>query len=420
MPIHKSEGKNKMNKLLLTLIVGFAFIGCQPMNAAKNFTDMHYYGYKISHHMGVQVTHMKEFGFNKFDHPRIANYESFVITPALDHFYSKAVVDMRSGPVIVDTPPKDDRYSSLEIFDHEHFAIFDEVTPKEGKRYVLVHQDYKGDIPEGAVIKVNANFPLVFLRTQSFNFNDDKKADEIRRQAKITGKFLPVDLPDPKDTQALIKWATDNAVPYPETKGLVAEAIKIYTPEVHAQTFEHVKEFLSSGQVIGNVGMFEPLYHPAGGSHQFRAAGTLLGHLGFPVHHAYYQQLPMDRKGNRLSGTNGTFVITLPHDPGMDEFWSLTRYDADNFLPLNPADLGGHDIQAYNQFNTKPDSNGNVTFTMSISDPNDGTYWMPVKDTGYYLIARYYGPNPNINGKTAADLVYKGTKLEEKFKAVQF
>ena len=134
----------------------------------------------------------------------------------------------------------------------------------------------------------------------------------------------------------------------------------------------------------------------------------------------YYQQLPMDRKGNKLSGTNGTFVITLPHDPGMDEFWSLTRYDADNFLPLNPADIGGHDIQAYNQFNTKPDANGNVTFTMSISDPNDGTYWMPVKDTGYYLIARYYGPNPNINGKTATDLVYKGTKLEEKFKAVQF
>jgi hypothetical protein len=87
---------------------------------------------------------------------------------------------------------------------------------------------------------------------------------------------------------------------------------------------------------------------------------------------------------------------------------------------LNPADLGGNNIQAYNAFNTKPDKNGKVTFTFSMQDPKDGTYWMPVTKDGYYIIARYYGPTSRLNGNTAKDIIYKGTKLESKFKTVKF
>ena len=58
---------------------------------SKDLPDVQYYGYKIIHHMSSVVDHIEKFGFNTFDHPRIADYRSFVITPALDHFYSKAV-----------------------------------------------------------------------------------------------------------------------------------------------------------------------------------------------------------------------------------------------------------------------------------------------------------------------------------------
>ncbi|MHC4222292.1 MAG: hypothetical protein ACYST9_07695 [Planctomycetota bacterium] len=39
-------------------------------------------------------------------------------------------------------------------------------------------------------------------------------------------------------------------------------------------------------------------------------------------------------------------------------------------------------------------ANGNTTFTFSIADPRDGTYWMPV-NTGepYYFVVRYYKPD---------------------------
>ncbi|MDH3743649.1 MAG: DUF1254 domain-containing protein [Acidobacteriota bacterium] len=387
---------------------------------SSDLPEAQYVGYRVVHHMTAQTQHVEEFGFNEFEHPPIANHTFFVITPALDHFYSKAVADLRFGPVVIEIPPKDDRYSSLEIFDMEHFAFFDKVTAPEGEKFVLAHVDYKGDLPEGQEIRTNSIFPFVFIRTQSFAFNDDGKADEIRRQARIIGETAEIELPDVNDTQGLIAWTIENSNPYPQTQALMAEAAETYTPDMHKETFEHVKAFLAAGGVSGNVGMFEAVDHPAAGSHKVRAAGTLLGHLGFPVHHAYYQQIPVASNGQRLSGANGPFVVTLPYDPGVDLFWSVTRYGADTFLPLNPADLGGHDIQAYNAFNTEPDDDGNVTFTFSKEDPADGTYWMPVTDAAYYWLARYYGPTPRLNGNTAKDIIYGGTELEEKFATVKF
>jgi len=413
----------KQYLLIALLLIGvFLVSSCAQKTAVKeDLPDWQYVGYKIVHHMSLQLKHIEEFGFNKFDHPRIANYESFVITPALDHIYSKAVADLRNGPVVVNTPARDDRYSSLEVFDMEHHAIFAEVTGPEAQQYVIAHVDYEGVLPEGKeVIRTNAMFPFVFLRTQSFEITGEKKADDIRRMASMEGTAGEKDVVDLSDTRAIIQYVIDNNKSYPETEALMAEAAKSYTPEVHKETFENIKAFLASGEISGNVGGFEAVDDPAGGSHKVRVACCFLGHLGFPVHHAYYQQIPMDSEGNKLSGANGPFVVTLPYDPGVDLFWSVTRYGANTFLPLNPADLGGNNIQAYNAFNTKPDENGNITITFSIEDPKDGTYWMPVTEDGYYWVARYYGPTKALNGNTAKDIIYKGTPLEKKFQTVKF
>ena len=136
-----------MKKLLIALTLSILIATTGYAQAGEDLPDVQYYGYKIIHHMSSVVDHIEKYGFNTFDHPRIADYRSFVITPALDHFYSKAVADVRFGPVIIDTPARDDRYSSLEIFDVEHHAIFDQLTPKEGQRFVLVHKKYKGKLP---------------------------------------------------------------------------------------------------------------------------------------------------------------------------------------------------------------------------------------------------------------------------------
>jgi hypothetical protein len=301
----------------------------------------------------------------------------------------------------------------------EHFGIYAEVTDPKGERFVFVHEDYTGPMPEGTVIETKSDFPLVFLRTQTFAFNEDKLSDGIRRQARIHGAWQAVDLPNEKDPQAIIKWTMKHSTRYPETKDLLEKAAKNYTAETHANTFKYIFSFLQSGKVTGSAGMFDKIDSPTGASHLLRAGGVLLGHLGFPTHHAYYQNTPVDRDGKLLSGANGPFVMTVPYKPGLDHFWSITRYANKTRLPLNPADIGGNNIQAYNAFNTKPDKDGNVVVTFSRQDPKDGTYWMPVTD-GYYVINRYYGPTPRLNGNTVHDILFKGTKLESTFTAAKF
>ena len=356
-----------MKKLLLTLILSLCVATISFAQTKGEPTDVEFYGYKVTHHMGAMVQHMDKFGFNTFDHPPMPDHRFFVITPALDHFYSKAVIDTRWGPVVVETPARDDRYSSLLVTDMEHFGIYAEVTPKEGGRFVVIHEDYKGKLPEGTVIRTKSDFPLIFLRTQTFAFNEDKLSDSIRRQACIYGAWQAVDLPREKDPQAIIQWTMKHSTRYPETNALMEKASKTYTAAVHKKTFDYVYKYLQTGQVTGSTGMFDAVDSPTGANHLVRAAGTLLGHLGFPTHHAYYQNTPVDRKGGILSGANGPFVLTIPHDPKVDLFWSVTRYGNDTRLPLNPADIGGNNIQAYNAFNTKPGSPAPVPISIQHS-----------------------------------------------------
>ncbi|WP_375748301.1 DUF1254 domain-containing protein [Vibrio sp. HN007] len=413
-----------MTRLNRFLTTGLSIIALTSTYAsAQQLTEptaAEYTGYRITHHMDATIKHIENFGLNTFDHPPIGDYRSFVITPALDHFYSKAVADLRYGPAVVETPARDDRYGSIQVFDMEHYTIFDKVTDKEGERIVLVHEDYKGKLPSGTVVKTKSYFPFVFIRTQSFNFNDDKLADAIRHQAKIYGVVDDVELPNTSEPQQVLQWTYDNKTHYKQSEKLIEKAIATYDAEAHKKAYAYLADYASSGQVVGNPGMFEDIDDPKGGDLKIRATGTLLGHLGFPVHHAYYQNVAVDEKGRRLEGKNGPFKVTLPYKPGVGQFWSVTRYGSDTFLPLNPAEIGGNDIQSYNAYNTQPDKDGNVTFTFSTKDPKDGSYWMPVKEDGYYFVVRYYQPTTKLNGNTAFDKIYGDTKLKGKFKAITF
>ena len=207
----------------------------------ENLPDVQYHAYKVVHHMTAVIEHMEKFGFNKWDNPSIADYRFFVITPALDHFYSKAVTDVRWGPVVVDTPAKDDRYSSFQVFDMEHHSVFEKVINKEGERFVVVHEDYKGPVPEGTVVKVNCNFPFLFMRTQSFAFNEDKLANTIRRSARIHGVWQMPNLPKKDDTKAVVQWVIDNSNRYEQTEAFMKEAATTYSLAMHKQTFENIK-----------------------------------------------------------------------------------------------------------------------------------------------------------------------------------
>lgn len=288
----------------------------------------------------------------------------------------------------------------------------------EGQRFVIVHEDHDGPMPEGTVVRTKSLFPLVFPRTQSFAFNADRLADGIRRQARIHGAWQAVDLPNVKAPRAVIRWTIEHATPYPETAELMKQAARTCTADVHKAAFDEIYGFPQTGKVTVSTGMVDRIDSPTGASHQVRAAGTLLGHLGFPTHHAYYQNIPVDPTGAVLDGET-PYALTILYEPGVDLFWSITRYANDSRLPLDPADMGGHDIQSYNGFNTEPDADETVNIAFSREDPKDGTYWRPV--TGpYSFIARYDGPTSRLNGNAVHDVMFGGTPLEDTFRANRF
>ena len=116
-------------------------------------------------------------------------------------------------------------------------------------------------------------------------------------------------------------------------------------------------------------------------------AAAIVGHLGLPVHHAFYTGIFNNCDGELLNGSI-PYKVTLPYENNVSEFWSITRYSA-----LTRNTLPGV-IDVYNAYNTSPNEDGNIVVTFSAEDPNDGTYWMPVNDgETYYYVERFYGPD---------------------------
>ena len=135
--------------------------------------------------------------------------------------------------------------------------------------------------------------------------------------------------------------------------------------------------------------MFGPIDSPEPYSNdpEYRAA-AMVGHLGFPIHHAYYAPY-FSNCGEEVLNGDKTEVFTFPYNPeGVELFWSVTRYSA-----LTRNTIPGKD-DLFNAYNTKPDENGNITVTFSVENPKDGTYWMPViAGEPYYFVVRYYKPD---------------------------
>jgi hypothetical protein len=320
-----------------------------------------------------------------------------VVTPALDHLYTKAVVDLSKGPVVLSLPEVKGRYFSLHITDQEHYTTYDEIRP--AGQYVFVRHDFKGKVPEGTIIKSRGDYPHVFIRTQVFDDADIVNVKKIQDQIKLGGVVGSISI----SNKNYVQFTIDTHDVYQENAGLLASVSQTYSKEEHAEIRAYLYDWYAKSGLFTNEGAFGPIdsKEPNSDNPVMRAA-AIIGHLGLPVHHALYAPLFITCEGERLNGSND-YSITIPYkNPGVGEFWSVTRYSqiTGNTLP------GAQDV--FNAYNTKPDANGNITITFSTTEPNDGTYWMPVNEAEpYYFVERYYAPDMD-KLVTAADACPKG------------
>ena len=369
--------------IVMALIAFF----CGTALALERPSDAHLHAYKVVHHADyLKVTAAQAGGTNKLIHTTALPTEGTdpVVTPALDHLYSKAVVDLTSGPVLLEVPkvPKD-RYFSIHITDQEHYTIYDEVRP--AGKYVFVRKGKDMKVPQGAkIIESPGDYPHLFIRTQLFNEADKPNVFAIQKQIRLTGtsKTLTFD--------NAIKFTLDTHDIYPQNKGILASAMN-YSNEDHKKVFDFMTKLAETGKIKSNIGLFGPIdsNEPHSNDPVYRAS-AIVGHLGLPATHAIYIPKFINCQGAPLNGDKKE-VFTLPYElSNVKEFWSITRYSAitRNTLPEK------NDV--FNAYNTEPDKNGNITITFSAEDPKDGTYWMPVNaGEPYYYVIRYYLPDLN-------------------------
>jgi len=154
------------------------------------------HAYKAVHHAEyLKVTAAQAGGTNKLIHTTVLPTEGTdpVVTPALDHLYTKAVIDLTSGPVVLEVPEvPEDRYFSIHITDQEHYTIYDEIRPTG--RYVFVRKDGKqGEAPAGAtVIESPGDYPHLFIRVQIKTDGDRPNSMAIQQKVKLTGVSKPL------------------------------------------------------------------------------------------------------------------------------------------------------------------------------------------------------------------------------------
>jgi hypothetical protein len=374
-----------MKKVILVLSLILTTLLSAPATLERP-TDAELMAFKVYHHAVYMETTVKQAGgTNKLLHTTSLPTEGIdpVVTPALDHIYTKAVIDLTDGPVVVEIPKVEkDRYFSIQIADQEHYTIYDEIQP-EGK-YIIVRKGKKILVPKDAtVIESPGDYPHLFIRVQVKSTEDIANVIPIQQKIKLiasNSKALIIENP--------VKFTLETQDIYPQNKKTLTSEID-FSKEDYIRVSQYIGAVAPKFSVTGNTGMFGPIDsdEPYSNDPEYRAA-AMVGHLGFPVHHAYYAPYFTNCKDEVLNGDK-TEVFVFPYKPkGVELFWSVTRYSAltRNTLP------GRNDI--FNAYNSKPDANGNITVTFSVEDPKDGTYWMPVnKGEPYYFVVRYYKPD---------------------------
>jgi hypothetical protein len=384
----------KLFRLAVASVITLAFVACGNQAAEEAAetepqrpSDADLMAFKVYHHaVYMETTARQAGGTNELLHTTKLPTEGTdpVVTPALDHLYTKAIIDLTAGPVVVELPEVEkDRYFSIQIADQEHYTIYDEIHPTG--TYAFVRKGKDMEAPAGAtVIESPGDYPHLFIRVQVKNAADMQNIPPIQERIGVTAASSNTDL----TIENPVQFTLETHDVYPQNLETLTSAVD-FDQEDYQRVSAYIGAVAPKFSVTGNTGMFGPIdsEEPFSNDPEYRAA-AMVGHLGFPIHHAYYAPYFTNCNDEVLNGDN-TEVFVFPYEPeGVELFWSVTRYSAltRNTIP------GKNDV--YNAYNTEPDANGNITVTFSVEDPEDGTYWMPVNaGAPYYFVVRYYKPD---------------------------
>lgn len=97
-----------------------------------------------------------------------------------------------------------------------------------------------------------------------------------------------------------------------------------------------------------------------------------------------------DKDGNWLQGA-GNYKLTIPANPPVKDFWSVTVYDAETrSMIANDQKLSGRD--SYQNLKKNPDNSIDLYFAPTAPPGNESNWVQTIPGKGFFLYFRWYGP----------------------------
>lgn len=370
--------------------------------------------------------------------------KSIFLTAQTTTVYGWAERNLKAGPMIVEIPPE-----VLGLVDDAYFRWVGDIgfsgqDKGAGGKYLFVHSDYKGEIPEGYFVLKSPSYRnlLVF---RAFVKGDDfaQTAKNVKAKYRmyplsevenppeqifvnLSGKKMNTNHPTNfhfyEDLNAVIQYEPANSF-NPEFTGLLA-SIGIKKGQPFAPD-ARMKKILSEAVAIGNataraisyrVRKKDMYFYPdrqwyssfAGGSHEFMNNGALVLDDRIQFHFAAtgitpamamssvgtgsaYAATSTDSQGNYLDGAK-TYSVTLPAPIPANQFWSFMVYSGQTRSMLETDQrLAGLDS---NNPSVKPNKDGSYTIWFGPKAPkgHEGNWIQTMPNKSYFTMLRLYGP----------------------------
>ena len=362
------------------------------------------------------------------------------VTPNNDTLYGASYLLLdRQGPVVLTVPPIPDRYYSVAMLDADldTFAI---VSPRtfgnSGGTYLITPPGWTGAVPDGIDAMFAAPTPAIALFQRIFVRNEGDVANVRALQDAISlaplnaagtaGSAFPhidlssFDLPGLHDLRDPLRYFEltnfyTGLNPRPATDiGLTALFQSAGVgPASTLPDNPRLREAIARGALDGqeainariSAGPFrrgwripDPGAGRPGTDYLARAATQTIMFGIFPPEEAIYFLGQRDSNGEQLNGQRRyTFTFAPGGLPPLGEygFWSLTMYDAAQFLVGNPL----------NRYSLRPDSpnlthraDGSLTIYLQ-ADPPAGVpegNWLPAPEGDFSVVLRTYLPRTPI------------------------
>ncbi len=344
-----------------------------------------------------------------------------VVAPNDDTLYSTAWLDLRSGPELLTVPAISDRYYSFQLLDMytNTFANIGVLTDHgRGGRYAIAGPGWNGKLPSGTT-RIDAPTPDVWLlgRTELIGPSDLAAVEAIQQRyvlRPLTGAGSgtiagPSTFRCPAPTTSFFDQlaAAKAADPPPSydvpvlrimaAAGIRAGALPSATTDPAVQQADAAGLVIGPGLIDAAASSANKAVH--GGWTRTRVTGTfgtdyltraLVAKYGLGEQvssQAIYFSATQDADGGQLSGSQ-EYEVRFPKGElpptGPDGFWSITMYNASDFLVANPIDrysVGSHMTRLVRG------ADGSVTVVLSTTSPSSPTVnWLPAP-TGLFRIS---------------------------------